>query len=65
MPPADVDSERTGPPERVSLPDASQELVLDQEYDKLADWVRESLNMDLVYQMSGLSRDFEQLAGQG
>ena len=49
----------------VSLPDASQELVLDQEYDKLADWVRESLNMDLVYQMSGLSRDFEQLAGQG
>ena len=49
----------------VSLPDASQELVLDQEYDKLADWVRESLNMDLVYQMSGLSREFEQLAGQG
>ena len=31
----------------------------DQEYDKLADWVRASLNMDLIYQMSGLNRDFE------
>ena len=29
------------------------------EFDKLADWVRGSLNMDLIYQMSGLARDFD------
>ncbi len=42
---------------RLSL--RSEDLVLDQEYDKLAQWVRASLNMDLVYRMSGLERDFE------
>jgi adenosylcobyric acid synthase len=42
---------------RLSL--RAEDLVLDQEYDKLAQWVRASLNMDLVYRMSGLERDFE------
>jgi hypothetical protein len=32
---------------------------LDREYDKLADWVRSSLDMDLVYRLSGLSRDYD------
>ena len=35
------------------------DLTIDQEYDKLADWVRSSLKMDLVYQMTGLDQDFE------
>ena len=48
----------------VTLPDASQELVLDQEYDKLAEWVRGSLDMGLVYDMTGLSHDFDQTPGQ-
>jgi adenosylcobyric acid synthase len=43
----------------VSLPDVTNELDLDREYDKLADWVRSSLDMDLVYRMSGLSRDYD------
>jgi adenosylcobyric acid synthase len=49
----------------VHLPDSAQELSVDQEFDKLADWVRGSLNMELVYRMTGLVRDFEQapLAG--
>jgi adenosylcobyric acid synthase len=42
----------------VSLPWSSHDLSIDQEYDKLADWVRASLRMDLVYQMTGLDRDF-------
>ena len=42
---------------RLSL--APQGLALDQEYDKLADWVRASLNMELVYQMAGLERDYD------
>ena len=45
----------------VSLPGSSQDLSIDGEYDKLADWVRASLRMDLVYQMTGLERD---LAGR-
>ena len=40
----------------VELPSAAQDATLDGEYDKLADWVRASLNMDLVYEMTGLSR---------
>ena len=40
----------------VSMPDASREMVIDQEFDKLADWVRRSLNMDLIYQMTGLAQ---------
>jgi adenosylcobyric acid synthase len=42
-----------------SLPLQPADLAFDQEYDKLADWVRSSLKMDLVYQMAGLDRDFE------
>ena len=43
----------------VSLPDVASVLDLDREYDKLADWVRSSVDMDLVYRMSGLSRDYD------
>jgi adenosylcobyric acid synthase len=43
----------------VSLPASGQSLVIDQEYDKLADWVRSSLRMDLIYQMTGLRQDYE------
>jgi len=43
----------------VSLPDAIAGVDLDPEYDKLADWVRSSLDMDLVYRLSGLSRDYD------
>ena len=42
----------------VSLPDMSTNLDLDREYDKLADWVRSSMDMDLIYRISGLSRDY-------
>ena len=42
----------------VSLPDTSSDLDLDREYDKLADWVRSSINMDLIYRVSGLSLDY-------
>ena len=38
----------------VNLELSDQEVVIDQEFDKLADWVRGSLNMDLIYQMTGL-----------
>jgi len=38
-------------------------LDLDREYDKLADWVRSSLDMDLVYRISGLSRDYDAARG--
>jgi hypothetical protein len=40
-------------------PDSNGELDLDREYDRLADWVRSSLDMDLVYELAGLNRDFE------
>jgi adenosylcobyric acid synthase len=43
----------------VSLPDLAFDLDLDKEYDKLADWVRSSLDMDLVYRVTGLSRDYD------
>jgi adenosylcobyric acid synthase len=36
-----------------------EDLVVDQEFDKLANWVRTSLNMDLVYDIAGLDREFE------
>ena len=42
----------------VSLPDVTTENNLDREYDKLADWIRSSIDMDLIYQMSGLSRKY-------
>ena len=47
----------------VSLPDLTNELDLDREYDKLADWVRSSLDMDLVYRISRLSRDYDAARG--
>jgi adenosylcobyric acid synthase len=43
----------------VTLPPADEMAGIDGEFDKLADWVRGSLNMDLIYQMSGLARDFD------
>ena len=43
----------------VSLPLPAQEAASDHEFDKLADWVRASLRMDLVYQMAGLAHDFD------
>ncbi len=39
---------------RLSL--ADEDMELDQEYDKLADWVRNSLDMGLVYNIAGLDR---------
>ena len=44
----------------VSLPPSAQDAAMDGEYDKLADWVRSALNMDLVYEMTGLSRHRDQ-----
>ena len=41
-----------------SLPDVTTENDMDREFDKLADWVRSSMDMELIYQMSGLSRDY-------
>ena len=46
----------------VSLPDASSGVDLDREYDRLADWVRSSMDMDLIYRLSGLSRDYDAAA---
>ena len=43
----------------VSLPNVGSVLDLDREYDKLADWVRSSVDMDLVYRVSGLTRDYD------
>ena len=41
------------------LPLAPEDMAMDLEYDKLADWVRTRLKMDLVYSMAGLSHEFE------
>ena len=38
----------------VTLPDGV-DVARDREYDRLADWVRGSLRMDLVYEMTGVS----------
>ena len=43
----------------VSLPVSVAAVGLDEEFDKLADWVRGSLNMDSVYRIAGLTRDFD------
>ena len=43
----------------VTLPSSDDVTSMDAEFDKLADWVRGSLNMDQIYQMSGLARDFD------
>ena len=42
----------------VSLPTGT-DLDMDREFDRLADWVRSSLDMDLVYRMAGLDRDYD------
>lgn len=41
----------------VTLP-AGTDLDMDREFDRLADWVRSSLDMDLVYRVAGLNRDY-------
>ena len=41
------------------LPEATDLGVMDAEFDKLADWVRGSLDMDLIYSITGLDRDFD------
>ncbi len=46
----------------VTLPSNDDVISMDGEFDKLADWVRGSLNMDQIYQMSGLARDFDNAA---
>ena len=43
----------------ITLPLAAQEGAIDAEFDKLANWVRASLDMDLIYTMTGLDRDFD------
>ena len=40
----------------VHLSLATEDMALDREYDKLADWVRNNLDMDLVYRVAGLGR---------
>ena len=40
----------------VTLPEGVN-VARDREYDRLADWVRSSLRMDLVYDMIGLAPD--------
>ena len=41
----------------VALPTLSGLSDMDAEFDKLADWVRSSLQMDAIYRMTGLNRD--------
>ena len=36
-----------------------KDLAVDHEFDKLADWVRSSLKMDLIYRIAGLDRDLD------
>lgn len=43
----------------VALAEPGQESAVDAEFDKLADWVRGSLDMDLIYAMTGLDRNFD------
>jgi adenosylcobyric acid synthase len=43
----------------VTLPSSASDSDLDGEYDKLADWVRSSIDMNLLYRVSGLSRDYD------
>ena len=44
----------------VTLTIDGEESAMDAEFDKLADWVRGSLDMDLIYAMTGLDRNFDQ-----
>ena len=41
----------------VNLP-AGVDLDMDREFDRLADWVRSSLDMELVYRLAGLDQDY-------
>ena len=41
-----------------TLPPAAAETAMDAEFDKLADWVRASLQMDAIYRITGLAPDF-------
>ncbi len=41
------------------LPSVAELGAMDAEFDKLADWVRGSLNMDLIYEITGLDRNFD------
>ena len=43
----------------VTLPAAGPDTAMEAEFDKLADWVRGSLQMDAIYRMTGLERDFD------
>ena len=43
----------------VTLPDTASEIDVDREFDKLADWVRSSVDMDLIYRVSGLNRNYD------
>ena len=48
----------------IALPESLELGVMDAEFDKLADWVRGSLDMDLIYDITGLDRNFDR-AGSG
>ena len=41
-----------------TLPPAAAEMAMEAEFDKLAAWVRASLQMDAIYRMTGLEPDF-------
>ncbi len=43
----------------VALPLDPQEATIETEFDKLADWVRSSLDMNLIYSITGLDRNFD------
>ena len=45
----------------VALPRAAELGAMDAEFDKLADWVRGSLNMDLIYDVTHLDRNFDRI----
>ncbi len=45
----------------VTLPGAAEVGAMDAEFDKLAEWVRGSLDMDLVYEIAGLERNFDRI----
>lgn len=40
----------------LSIVFSKERQALDQEYDKLAEWVRTSIDMDLIYKMTGLEK---------
>ena len=48
----------------IALPESLELGAMDAEFDKLADWVRGSLDMDLIYDITGLDRNFDR-AGSG